>query len=81
MQVELFITGWYFSLLGAFVPLESMHLVIDRFLKQQFEGINQVILTMLIYLKAHLLGLSDHQLMLAFSNTQISQTAKEIDWG
>jgi hypothetical protein len=36
---------------------------------------------MLIYLKAHLLGLSDHQLMLAFSNTQISQTAKEIDWG
>lgn len=67
MQVEAFITSWYFSLLGTFVPLGSMHLVIDKFLRKQFTGLNEIILAFLIYLKSTLLGLYDHSLMMAFS--------------
>jgi hypothetical protein len=40
VQIEVFITGWYFSLLGSFVPLGSMHLIIDKFLRSQFTGLN-----------------------------------------
>lgn len=80
VQVEVFIISWYFSLLGTFVPLASMHLIIDKFLRSQFTGLNEIILTLLIYLKSTLLGLYDHSLMMAFSGQQISLAASKIDW-
>ena len=78
--MEVFITSWYFSLLGSFVPLSSMHLIIDKFLSSQFTGLNEIIITMLIYLKGTLLSLTDHSLMMAFSNQQITLAASKIDW-
>jgi hypothetical protein len=80
VQLEVFITSWYFSLLGSFVPLASMHLVVDKFLRSQFTGLNEIIITLLIYLKGTLLALTDHSLMMAFSGQQIALTASRIDW-
>jgi hypothetical protein len=66
--------------MGNFIPLESMHLVIDKFLRSQFTGLNEIIIALLIYLKGTLITLRDNQLMMAFSNQQITLTASEIDW-
>lgn len=65
---------------GNFIPIESMHLVIDKFIRKQFTGLNEIIITLLIYLKDRLLGLRENNLMMAFSNQQITLTATTIDW-
>lgn len=57
-----------------------MHLVLDKFMRSQFTGLNEIIITMLIYLKSGLLSLFDHSLMMAFSSQQITLTAGKIDW-
>jgi hypothetical protein len=38
-------------MLGIFVPQEYMPYVIDKYLAKGFIGLNQIILTLLIYLK------------------------------
>lgn len=78
--MELFITSWYFSLLGNFVPLESMHLVLDKFLRRQFAGLNELVITLLLRLKDSLMSLHDSHLMMAFSNQQLTLSAAKIDW-
>jgi hypothetical protein len=80
VQLEIFITSWYFSMFGNFVPLESMHLVLDKFMRSQFTGLNEIILALLIYLKPALLALHDNHLMMAFSNQQLTLAAARIDW-
>jgi hypothetical protein len=72
--------SWYFSMLGSFLPLEVMHLVVDKFIRRQFAGLNEVILTLLIYLRSELLQLQENALMLAFSNQRLSLRARSIDW-
>ena len=65
---------------GNFIPIESMHLVIDKFIRKQFTGLNEIIIALLIYLKNSLLNLGENNLMMAFSNQQITLTANNIDW-
>ena len=40
VEIEMFISSWYFSLCGSFVPLDSMHIFIDKFIKKGYAGIN-----------------------------------------
>jgi hypothetical protein len=37
--------------MASFVPLESMHFIVDKFIRKGFKGINEVLITLLIYLK------------------------------
>jgi len=67
-------------MLGSFLPLEAMHLVVDKFIRRQFTGLNEVILTLLIYLRQELLQLQEGSLMLAFSNQRLIIRAASIDW-
>ena len=57
-----------------------MHLVIDKFISKQFTGLNEIMITLLIYMKDTLLTLQDNSLMMAFSTQQITKTASGIDW-
>ncbi len=47
-------------MLGNFVPLEHMHLVLDRFIKIGFEGLNQILLALLVFLKEEIMVLEEH---------------------
>jgi hypothetical protein len=49
-----------------------MHLVIDKFIKRRFSGLNEIILTFLIYLKDNLLSMNNNELLMAFTNHKIS---------
>lgn len=80
MELHLFATSWYFSLLGSFVPLAGLHLVVDKFLRRQWAGLNEVLLTLLLLMREELLQLTDSQLMLAFSNQRLAIRAAAIDW-
>jgi hypothetical protein len=55
----MFLTSWYISMMGTFVPLTEMHLIIDTFLRKGFVGLNQIVLTLLIYLRAEMLARSE----------------------
>jgi hypothetical protein len=80
VEVELFASTWYFSLCGSFVPLDAMHIFIDKFLKKGFSGVNELLLAMLIRKKEILMNQQDSQLMLEFSNQNLCDYAQEIDW-
>jgi len=47
----MFAQTWYFTMLGSFVPQPAMPYVIDKYITKGFIGLNQIILTLLIYLK------------------------------
>ena len=57
VSFDMFSSSWYFSLCGSFVPLNSMHLFIDKFIRKGFAGINELILTLLIKKKEELIEL------------------------
>jgi hypothetical protein len=38
-------------MLGTFVPLECMHLVINKFIDRQFAGLMEIIVTYFIFIK------------------------------
>jgi hypothetical protein len=78
--LELFASSWYFSLCGSFVPLESMHFIIDKFMKKGFSGINEVLVTLLLHKKETLMELSDSQLMVEFSNQSLCEYGQQVDW-
>jgi hypothetical protein len=67
-------------MLGNFMPLHAMHLVLDKFIRRQFAGLNEVILAMLIYMKEELFAMREGQLMLAFSNQKLTIRATQINW-
>jgi lipid-A-disaccharide synthase-like uncharacterized protein len=52
----MFISSWYFSMLGSFVPLNQMHFIIDKFIRRQFIGIIEIIVTLIIYLRPFILS-------------------------
>ena len=49
-------------------------------MSKQFSGLNEVIITLLIYLKSALMSLSQNHLLMALSNQQITLAAAKIDW-
>lgn len=46
-------------MLGNVVPLEYMHLVINNFIEKRWNGLLNIILTLLIYMKEDLMELED----------------------
>ena len=76
----MFISSWYFSLCGSFVPLDSMHIFIDKFVKKGYAGINELIIALLLRKKLDLMKLEDSQLMLEFSNQNLCDYAGKVDW-
>ena len=51
VEFELFVSSWYFSLCGSFVPLDAMHIFIDKFLQKGFAGINELLIALLLHNK------------------------------
>ena len=63
IDVTAFLSSWYFSLMGAFIPLEYMHIVIDKFFRKSWVGINEIIITILLYKKSDLMNQDDEELL------------------
>ena len=57
-----------------------MHIFIDKFLKQRFTGVNELILALLIKKKEQLMELEDSELMLEFSNQKLSDYGETVNW-
>ena len=58
-----------------------MHLVLDKFIRKQFTGITQLIITLLIFLKSEIMSQdSQEEVMLLLSNQKLIDTASKIDW-
>jgi hypothetical protein len=51
IDISSFLLSWYFSLMGTFIPLEYMHIVFDKFFRKGWSGINEVIISILLYKK------------------------------
>ena len=67
-------------MMASFVPLESMHFIIDKFLRKGFKGINEVLVTFLSHLKEELMALNECELMERLSNDYLAKRSKDIDW-
>ena len=77
----MFIIGWYLSLLGTFIPLESMHLVIHNFIHKRFMGLVQIVITYFIFLKEILMSTDDEcEIMQELSVMKMSERSNKIDW-
>ena len=76
----MFVSSWYFSLCASFVPLESMHLLIDKFITRGFSGINEVIIALFLKLKGKIMAARDNQLMTILSNQKLAEMARTLDW-
>ena len=63
IDVTAFLSSWYFSLMGAFIHLEYMHIVIDKFFRKSWVGINEIIITILLYKKSDLMNQDDEELL------------------
>lgn len=57
-----------------------MHIFIDKFMKKGFTGVNELLLTLLLYNKDKLMQLEDSHLMLEFSNQKLYESGEQIDW-
>jgi hypothetical protein len=70
---ECFLHGWLLSLMSTAIPMEFMHRVLDRFRKQGWRFIYQLVVTYLLYLKELLLSSRDEAEFLMFLSTQSSR--------
>ena len=59
----MFARSWYFSMLASFVPLEASAHIIDKYLRKGLKGLNELIITMLLYLKDELLATEPEDLL------------------
>ena len=67
-------------MLASFVPLESEAYVIDKYLRKGFKGINELLVTMLLYLKDELLATEPEDLLEKMTNSWLAKRAKEMNW-
>jgi hypothetical protein len=70
---ECFLNGWLLSLMSTSIPMEQMHLVLDKFRRQGWGYIYKLIVTYLLYLKEFLLASRDEAEFLMFLSTQSSR--------
>lgn len=70
---------WILSLLTSIVPLDSLHLVYSGFIKEKWNFIYRVCLSIFVYFKDRIVHETDgSEVLMLFSPGQ--DELKEIDW-
>lgn len=70
---------WVLSLLTSIVPLDSIHLIYDGFIKEKWNFIYRVCLSIFVYFKDRIREATEgSEILMLFSTGQ--DDLKEIDW-
>lgn len=79
MPIEVFLYGWVLSLLSTCIPLEFMHLMIDKFRREGWPFLYRLVIAYLLHLKEELMASNDSsEFLMKIDNGQSKELG--IQW-